>query len=363
MLAADLDLDHNFVDPEDANADGTLSAKDAVAVVNALNLQAVAGRPAPAGCFLDVDGDGNLTTADPLLIINRLNRSSGAIVGSGAPLANRITQLREAILSEDLPEHVSLERATEILATLENGGRPELGECFRDGLMWFEDAVGVDIDAIREQIGDLREAFHNGETPVQDWLAAFREQHGDGQIAEELRQWLESVDAEAGALLDHIAEVWDDDQCAEVRAEIDQWLEANGVDTAAIEEHLESIRTRIENGETPIRDWLDELIENHGEEPLDDTIRLWLEEAGIDPEQLMTRIGQLRESEDCAAVREQIGQWLETEGFNVDEIGAALAGLEDRIGDIIDGLEGTIGDIGSLVGGIVDGFRERLGPA
>ena len=71
----------NLGNPLDANGDGTVSASDALALINELNhpifidenSKLPAEAPAPDAPFLDVNGDGFVTPVDVLEIINELN--------------------------------------------------------------------------------------------------------------------------------------------------------------------------------------------------------------------------------------------------------------------------------------------------
>ncbi len=69
---------HNSAMPEDVNADAYVTAYDALAIVNKLNLVDVgtAGE-GETSHFLDVSNDSFVTPLDALLVINHLNRLSG----------------------------------------------------------------------------------------------------------------------------------------------------------------------------------------------------------------------------------------------------------------------------------------------
>ncbi|MCA9118542.1 MAG: carboxypeptidase regulatory-like domain-containing protein [Planctomycetaceae bacterium] len=73
LLAADLQPAHNFFDPEDVNNDGSVSALDALIVVNEMN----APGTRPAAHFTDVNADGQRSPLDALMVINRINRGGG----------------------------------------------------------------------------------------------------------------------------------------------------------------------------------------------------------------------------------------------------------------------------------------------
>ena len=63
----------------DVNADGTVSARDALAVINRLNLPDLVD---DAISLLDVDGDGDVSAIDALRVINRLNTNEVDLVDS-----------------------------------------------------------------------------------------------------------------------------------------------------------------------------------------------------------------------------------------------------------------------------------------
>ncbi len=134
LLAADVVMLHNFAMPEDCDQSGSVSPLDALVVINELN-----GPDANLGNdtarMLDVDADGLLTPLDALVVINYLNQNQadGAINPSSVPLPVRIARLESAIGSGQLLADLGVEDAVELLHTMKNGGRPEIGERFIDG--------------------------------------------------------------------------------------------------------------------------------------------------------------------------------------------------------------------------------------
>ncbi|MGB7324770.1 MAG: cadherin-like domain-containing protein [Rubripirellula sp.] len=73
---------HNLNDPFDVNHNGSVSAADALAIINYLNVYG----PGPVGsggmdfCY-DVNADGFITALDALLVLNRLSQTSSGTVG------------------------------------------------------------------------------------------------------------------------------------------------------------------------------------------------------------------------------------------------------------------------------------------
>ncbi len=79
---------HNLNDPFDVNHSGSVTASDALAIINYLNIYG----PGPVGsgsgglCY-DVNADGFITALDALLVLNRLNQiPSGTVGGEGEQL-------------------------------------------------------------------------------------------------------------------------------------------------------------------------------------------------------------------------------------------------------------------------------------
>lgn len=83
-VVGDPDLSQNFLSPKDVNDDQTITALDALIVINSLNNMAGSpdkvsslARIVTPGHHLDVNADGKLSALDALLIINELNLSAG----------------------------------------------------------------------------------------------------------------------------------------------------------------------------------------------------------------------------------------------------------------------------------------------
>ncbi len=133
LLAADI-LMHNFSMPEDCDHSGSVSPLDALVVINELN-GPDANLGIDAARMLDVDADGLLSPLDALVVINYLNQKQvdGVINPSSVPLSARIARLELAIDSRQLPTDLDVSGAVDLLHTMKNGGRPEIGERFIDG--------------------------------------------------------------------------------------------------------------------------------------------------------------------------------------------------------------------------------------
>lgn len=134
MLAADMQIPHNFAMPEDCDDSGIVSPLDALIVINELN-RPEDGSVVDTAKLLDVNADGLLSPLDALVVINYLNRqpSNGDLTPSYVPIQARIARLESAIANGQLPLALGSDGAQELLQTLKNGGRPELGERFIEG--------------------------------------------------------------------------------------------------------------------------------------------------------------------------------------------------------------------------------------
>ena len=134
LLAADVVVLHNFAMPEDCDHSGSVSPLDALVVINELN-RPDANLRMDAATMLDVDADGLLSPLDALVVINYLNQSQsdGIVHPSSVPLSARIARLESAIATRQLPTDLGMVDAAELLQTMRNGGRPEIGERFING--------------------------------------------------------------------------------------------------------------------------------------------------------------------------------------------------------------------------------------
>ncbi|MGN6545902.1 MAG: dockerin type I domain-containing protein, partial [Aureliella sp.] len=97
MMAGDVYLPyHNDLIPEDTNQDYSISALDALVVINAINAGQLGGLSSPGvgkadGPMLDVSGDNVLSPLDALRVINRINGEGevGDLVGFTLKLADQ----------------------------------------------------------------------------------------------------------------------------------------------------------------------------------------------------------------------------------------------------------------------------------
>jgi hypothetical protein len=142
------DCFHNFMLPEDADANGSVTPLDALVVIDRIN-QSFSNRPSRSNAttdlaLVDVDADNSLSPLDALGVINHLNAQttlgSGTARASRVELSRRIERIEQAIASNLLPPNFSLQDAHAALDTLRSGGRPELGDHVVNGILkWRQD--------------------------------------------------------------------------------------------------------------------------------------------------------------------------------------------------------------------------------
>lgn len=135
LLAADVEFSPwtNPIDPSDTTADGIVTARDALVIINQLSrsdtfrLAEIASPPilglttnaASAPLHLDATGDGMLTARDALRVINHLSRQTGAArLGEGEAVA-----AADAALSQFAAEGSGVE-------TIEFSNNPEFAGTF-----------------------------------------------------------------------------------------------------------------------------------------------------------------------------------------------------------------------------------------
>lgn len=109
LLAAD----HNFVEAEDVNLDGHVSALDALNIINEIRQQQnqADGERVDESQFLsDVNESGEITSGDALEVINQLARGKR----DANELNEGIDKLADAILTETLPEDLSISGNTHL---------------------------------------------------------------------------------------------------------------------------------------------------------------------------------------------------------------------------------------------------------
>ena len=141
------DCFHNFVLPEDADASGSVTPLDALVVINRINqsIASTASNPNSANAqgLVDVDADAAITPLDALVVIDHLNAqnlASGSPRASRVDLHRRIERIEQAIATNVLPMHLTIDDARATLDTLRSGGRPELGDHVISGsLRWKQD--------------------------------------------------------------------------------------------------------------------------------------------------------------------------------------------------------------------------------
>ncbi|MBP87424.1 MAG: hypothetical protein CMJ64_11990 [Planctomycetaceae bacterium] len=246
VLAGDVFV-QNIIDPEDVNSDGRATAIDALILINELNGEG--GSDSAPRMSADVNGDGVVSPGDALYVINRVNAGAET---SGVPISARIDSLQKVLAAGKLPNGFTLDAANEILATLRNGGRPELGDRFRNGKMInpadlaeqlagtaanaeaseptsvpmsnaaTAEPSGVDTEsAAMEEPLDLLSALDEDASGAVDWwhdLVDDLSQSEDDVHKDYIRPWL----------LDGLREARDDDALREWldRDRIDHWITA-----------------------------------------------------------------------------------------------------------------------------------------
>ena len=82
LLAADMPMFQNPIEPMDVNDDGEITPVDALMVINRLRKE---GREDGDRMFTDVNGDGILTPIDALVVINGINSGARARQHPPAP--------------------------------------------------------------------------------------------------------------------------------------------------------------------------------------------------------------------------------------------------------------------------------------
>lgn len=114
------DIGHNFVEPEDVNLDGYVSARDALNVINHLAAQLNSNangesNPQRATFLADVDASCHVSVGDALRVINQIARGerNAAVIAAGTD------RLASAILTEDLPDGMRPQTADAWFAKLE----------------------------------------------------------------------------------------------------------------------------------------------------------------------------------------------------------------------------------------------------
>ncbi|MEI7462695.1 MAG: dockerin type I domain-containing protein [Pirellula sp.] len=201
LFAIDGLVPHNFLSPEDCDNSGDVSPLDALVVINELN-RTDSSPMLDTTKMLDVDADGSLSPLDALIVINHLNfeLKAGEAMPSSVSKESRILRLQAAIADGDLPPSMGLDDAREVLATLESGGKPELGERFIDGHLC--DKTEVEKIETERTANSLTKPIHENDPPdrlehfVEKFSARLKAAGVDGQvigtIASEIASGIES---------------------------------------------------------------------------------------------------------------------------------------------------------------------------
>ncbi len=268
LLASDFANLHNFVMPEDTDASGLVAPLDALAVINHLNSQQFQSSTTVASVkLLDVNADGTVTPQDALNVINWLNkqRSELGSVGSGVESNRRIARIEQALSSGQVPFNVSVERASEILATLRAGGRPELGHHMVGNELYQDDVLSSSqekLDRLSTQLHELGVAATTIEKITANIKAAL--ESGQTDLRKLIRSELDSAGIDFSALIH-------DRSHDDMLGKFADKLKSAGVDAAFVNDLVTEIKEAVAAGETDVRS----------------LIRTKLEESGIDLKQLL----------------------------------------------------------------------------
>jgi hypothetical protein len=162
LMASDLVAMNNFMMPEDADMSGSITPIDALVVINELNTRMGGSQRdgvTDKSMALDVDADGTLSPLDALTVINYINKDSAdgtGVLPSSVSLENRISRLEQAIATGEIPETTDAAKAAEVLAILNAGGYPELGDKLVNGVLTNEnDLVNVTIPSDAKSFPDV----------------------------------------------------------------------------------------------------------------------------------------------------------------------------------------------------------------
>jgi predicted metallo-beta-lactamase superfamily hydrolase len=275
LLASDISYLHNFVMPEDTDASGLVAPIDALAVINHLNnRQFQSTNTVASDKLLDVNADGSVTPQDALNVINCLNkqRNEAGSVSSGVGSDRRIARIEQALSSGQIPFNVSVDRATEILATLRAGGRPELGHRMVGSELYHEDilsSVQEKLDRLSARLGELgvsTATIDEITTKIQTAVEA-----GETDLRSLIRTELESAGIDFSSLIH-------DRSYEDLIASFADKLKSVGIDPEVVDNLILDIKEAVAAGDTNIRE----------------LIKTKLEEAGIDLKQLLGDIDSTR---------------------------------------------------------------------
>lgn len=162
LMASDLVAMNNFMMPEDADMSGSITPIDALVVINELNTRMGGSQRdgvTDKSMAVDVDADGTLSPLDALTVINYINKDSAdetGVLPSSVSLEKRISRLEQAIATGEIPETTDAAKAAEVLAILNAGGYPELGDKLVNGVLTNEnDLVNVTIPSDAKSFPDV----------------------------------------------------------------------------------------------------------------------------------------------------------------------------------------------------------------
>ena len=273
LLAADVFIPHNVVQPDDIDGNGIVAPVDALRAVNRL-AQGVGDEVVD---FLDVNADGRITPVDPLIVINNLERGGGE---SNVPVESRINWVRNAIEAGQIPESIGLARAHEVLETLELGGRPELGEIITTERLELLKDRATDGANVRDIVFEtLGVASDSG--AVEATRSALERSGIDiGDITDTIDSIIGDATSDGAGLIDGINSLLNDllggdgglfgrlnalvkaAQIQNVILEVESVLNQSGVEIDALYEQLQAFIDEFDSESTPLATSIDNLIDS-----------------------------------------------------------------------------------------------------
>ncbi len=173
LLAAN--LFHNELLPEDVNNDGSVTASDALFVINEMNRQSAdGGTPGGRGMMTDVNNDGRHTAVDALMIINRINRERPGAPPRGGNPSGPITPPVNSPVDEGDVEVRSIDGSGNNVDNPDLGtpGQPLLRIADADYADGVSDPAGEDRPSARE-ISNVLSGVEDAGTKNERGLSAF----------------------------------------------------------------------------------------------------------------------------------------------------------------------------------------------